>query len=176
MKTQPQIADHWYPKDVKSRALVDEYLEYQHNGVRLPCAMYFATKFLMPIMSGKPPNEKKVNELQKQMEKSLDSLENIWLASGRDKEFLATKEISFADILAACELEQPMMAGYDTFKDRPRLTEWHKQVREETNPHYDEAHAGVNEIIETKGKGLRQRDMVFIYRYLRYVKFKRFFE
>jgi glutathione S-transferase len=148
METQPQIADNWYPRDLKTRALVDEYLEYQHNSVRLPCAMYFQSKFLIPKFSGKPVNEERVKSFKKQMEKSLDSLEDVWLASGTDKKFLATKEISFADILAACELEQPKMAGYETFKDRPRLTEWYERVKELTNPYYDEAHVIVNKVIQ----------------------------
>lgn len=102
------FADNWYPNDLRTRALVDEYLEWQHNNTRLGCAMYFQTKFLIPKLSGEPINENKLNAFKKQMEGALDSLENIWLASA-DKKFLATKEISFADILAACELEQPKM-------------------------------------------------------------------
>ena len=39
------------------------------------------------------------------MEKVLDLMENTWLES-KEKRFLATNEVSFADILAACEIEQ----------------------------------------------------------------------
>lgn len=100
--------DHWYPNDNKSRAMIDEYLEWQHNNTRLGCAMYFQSKFLIPKMSGQPVSENKVQAFKKQMEGALTSLENIWLESA-DKQFIASKEISFADILAACELEQPKM-------------------------------------------------------------------
>jgi glutathione S-transferase len=175
MQSQPHIADNWYPKDPKTRALVDEYLEQQHNAVRYPCAMYFQTKWLIPTFSGKKPNEKKVEYYEKLMKKSLDSLENVWLESA-DKNFLATSEISFADILAACELEQPRVAGYDVFNGRPKLTKWHERVKEQTNPLYDEALADLNDIISPKGKRPSKFDMLFVYRYLRYVKFKRFFE
>jgi glutathione S-transferase len=102
------FGDNWYPSDIRTRALIDEYLEWQHNNTRLGCAMYFQSKFLIPKISGQPPNESKVAAFKKQMENSLDLLENVWLASA-EKNFLATKEISFADILAACELEQPKM-------------------------------------------------------------------
>ncbi|KAG5684923.1 hypothetical protein PVAND_014131 [Polypedilum vanderplanki] len=175
MQSNPNISENWYPKDAKSRALVDEFLEYQHIGVRYPCAIYFQTKWLLPTFSGKPPNEKKVREYENLMIKSLDTFENIWLASDQ-KEFLATKEISFADILACCELEQPRMADFDTFKDRPRLKKWHEKVKKETNPYYDEAHKNVYDIIQSKGKLSSKFDLVFIYRYLRYIKFKKFFE
>ncbi|KAG5684919.1 hypothetical protein PVAND_014127 [Polypedilum vanderplanki] len=147
IETRNGVAENWYPKELKTRALVDEFLEYQHNAVRLPCAMYFQTKFLIPIFSGKPVNEERVRSFKKQMENSLDALENIWLQS-TEKEFLATKEISFADVLAACELEQPKMAGYNTFEGRPKLTKWYERVKEVTNPYYDEAHVIVNKVIQ----------------------------
>lgn len=50
-------------------------------------------------------NEKKLEMFKEQMEKVLDLMENTWLES-KDKKFLATNEISFADVLAACEIEQ----------------------------------------------------------------------
>lgn len=61
-------------------------------------------------MTGEPANENKVKAFKKQMEGALNSLENVWLESS-EKQFLASKEISFADILAACELEQPKMVN-----------------------------------------------------------------
>jgi glutathione S-transferase len=41
-----QIADHWYPADIKLQAKVDEYLEWQHTNTRIFCAMYFQHKVL----------------------------------------------------------------------------------------------------------------------------------
>ena len=46
------------------------------------------------------------------MEKCLEELERIWLQDGQ-RPYLCGDTISCADILAACELEQPAMAGYD---------------------------------------------------------------
>lgn len=102
--------EHWYPSDNTTRAKIDEYLEWQHNNTRLGSAMYFQSKFLIPKITGQPINENKLKAFQKQMEGALDLLETVWLQSA-DKSFLATKEISFADILAACELEQPKMVN-----------------------------------------------------------------
>jgi glutathione S-transferase len=148
MATRKGIQDHWYPTDIKSRALVDEYLEWQHNNTRITCALYFQSKWLFPLMTGKPPKESHLKMLQGQMEKTLDSLENIWLESA-EKTFLAGNEISFADILAACELEQPKIADYDPFNGRPKLTSWYERVKKATNPYYEEAHAIVNKIVNS---------------------------
>jgi glutathione S-transferase len=148
--SNPTVADHWYPKDIKERARVDEYLEWQHNNTRVACAGFFRTKYIEPMLKWKnPPSAKKIEASKVLMEKTLDSLENIWLED-QSKAFLATKEISFADILASCELEQPKLCDYDPFAGRPKLAKWHQQVKEQTNPIYDEAHAVVHSFIGTQ--------------------------
>nr|BAH70628.1 ACYPI007233 [Acyrthosiphon pisum] len=40
------VADHWYPKDIQRQALVDQYLEWQHNNTRAHCTEYFRHKAL----------------------------------------------------------------------------------------------------------------------------------
>lgn len=152
METNPNVVDdHWYPKDIRSRALVDEYLEWQHNNTRIPCAMYFQSKWLIPLMTGNPPIESNVEMFKARMEQSLDLFDNIWLEN-TNKPFLASNEISFADILAACELEQPKMANYDPFQGRPKLNAWYQRVKEITNPYYDEAHQIINKIVSNNNK------------------------
>lgn len=146
-KNPNSIAEHWYPKEQRSRALVDEYFEWQHNNTRMTCAMYFQAKWLKPMMSGKPPKAEQVEFFKENMEKTLDLLENVWLESS-EKKFLTTNEISFADILAACELEQPRVADYDPFEGRPKLTAWYQKVKEITNPFYEEAHVFINKIVK----------------------------
>lgn len=102
-------------------------------------------------MSGKPPVEDRVKLFKSHMEKTLDLLENTWLESA-EKPFLTSNEISFADILAACELEQPKIADYDPFVGRPRLSAWYFRVKELTNPFYDEAHGILNKIVNGNKK------------------------
>ena len=38
------VPDHWYPKDSKQQAKVDEYLEWQHLDTRLNCGAFFQQK------------------------------------------------------------------------------------------------------------------------------------
>nr|UVC41629.1 glutathione S-transferase 6 [Eriocheir sinensis] len=142
------VDDHWYPKDSKAQARVDEYLEWQHANTRLNCAMYFQHKFLIPKLFGREVNMKKVADFQTRMETVLEQFETVWL---KDQPFVAGNKISIADIIAACELEQPGMAGYDVYEGRPTLTAWMQRVREALQPHYDEGHVIVNKIRTKQG-------------------------
>nr|QNM80618.1 glutathione S-transferase theta [Daphnia pulex] len=148
------VEDNWYNADLQLQAKVDEYLQWQHLNTRLFCAMYFRHKFLEPMMLQKPVDEKKVARFQKEMEKCLSEIENIWLDSGK-KNFITGDKISIADLLACCELEQPGMAGYDVFSKHPIIGAYRERVRKATEPHYEEAHKIVR-IITNKFKGVPQ--------------------
>ncbi|KAJ8929157.1 hypothetical protein NQ314_018181 [Rhamnusium bicolor] len=140
------VDDHWYPKDSKHQARVDEYLEWQHLNIRMYCSIYFVTKWLIPTLTGKQPTPEKLKKVEDDMANILDKFEELFLANGP---FINGLKISFADILAACEIEQPRMAGYDAKEGRPVLKSWMERVRNECNPYYDEAHEMVNKIAES---------------------------
>ncbi|KAF0297405.1 Glutathione S-transferase theta-1 [Amphibalanus amphitrite] len=134
---QYPVADHWYPADPQRQARVDEYMAWQHNNTRLQCAMYFQTKFLIPMMSGQPVDERRAARFQAGMERALDHLEAVWL---RDSPYVAGPQLSVADLLAVCELEQPIMVNYDVAAGRPRLAAWMERVRSDCHPVYAEVH------------------------------------
>ncbi|XP_071445891.1 glutathione S-transferase theta-1 [Hetaerina americana] len=144
------VPDHWYPRDFKSQAVVDEYLEWQHLDIRANCARYFQIKFLQPAITGIPAKEERVMDFRKRMEKSLDDVEKFWLKNG-EKKYLTGNEISIADILGACEVEQPKMAGYDVRLNRPHLSSWLDRVKNYLSPHYDEVHKQVYKVAEAFG-------------------------
>jgi len=146
------VADHWYPQDHKLQARVDEYLEWQHQGTRLQCSTFFQEKWLFPIAFRQPPNEKRIASTRVSMEKCLEELERIWLQDGQ-RPYLCGDTISCADILAACELEQPAMAGYDVREKSAILKAYMDRVKAKLNPYYDEAHAVVYKVTN-KFKGL----------------------
>ncbi|KAL0272169.1 UNVERIFIED_CONTAM: hypothetical protein PYX00_005248 [Menopon gallinae] len=98
------VPDHWYPKDLQKQARVDEFLEWQHIGARAPLAMYFRTLFLVPMVTGKPADEAKVLSWKKKMETALDEIENVWL---KRSQYLGGDQISIADIIGLCEIDQP---------------------------------------------------------------------
>ncbi|XP_037951322.1 glutathione S-transferase theta-1 [Teleopsis dalmanni] len=133
-----QFSETLYPKELKARAKVDEFLEWQHLSVRLGCAMYFMRLWLLPMNGlAKMPSEEQILKLQKEMENSLDIIENIWLDKS---EFLTAKKLTIADIFGASEIEQTRLTKYDVSRKYPKIAEWLEKVRKESNPYYDEAH------------------------------------
>ena len=63
---------------------------------------------MIPALTQEPPNEKRVQNFQKGMEKALKDIQDIWLENGQ-KKYLGGDKISVADIIAVCELEQPFL-------------------------------------------------------------------
>lgn len=139
-----------YPKDIKPQARVEEFLEWQHIGLRLHCAMYFRATYLDPIFTGKQPDAKSIRGYEQRMVSALNVFEAKWLNNGT--KFIAGNTITVADLFAACELEQPRMAGYDPADHFNGISVWWKNVRNHFNPIYDEAHVTVNKIVNKNKK------------------------
>lgn len=106
LASRNQIDDHWYPKNDQVRARIDEYLEWQHYHTRQTCAQYFMLRYMKPRTVGPSPGDAQiVASAETQMNQALDKIENLWLRPGC---FISgTNQLSFADVLAACEIEQP---------------------------------------------------------------------
>ncbi|GAB0088935.1 glutathione S-transferase theta-1 [Sergentomyia squamirostris] len=129
--------DFWYPEDAKARALVDEYLSWTHNNIRVAAGLYFITKWRTPILTGEPADEKEVRKLERQLSSTLDIMENIWLETSP---FIAGESFTVADVFAACDIEQPRICGFDPLNSRPRLTAWFSRVKDKLDPVFTEHH------------------------------------
>ncbi|XP_059619558.1 glutathione S-transferase theta-1-like [Phlebotomus argentipes] len=129
--------DFWYPEDAKARALVDEYLSWTHNNIRIAAGMYFFAKWRDPLMTGQKPDEKKVKKLETQLSNTLDVIENVWL---KTTPYIAGENITVADIFAACDIEQPRVCGFDPLASRPRMTAWFGRVKAKLDPAFTEHH------------------------------------
>lgn len=140
------VPDHWYPKDLMGEQKVNEYLHWQHLTTRLSCAMYFQNKILLPCINEKPINKEELEKFWTRMNKTLDEIEQIWLDNGKKNYIAGGDKISVADIVAVCELEQPLMAGFDVRTNRPVLTAYMERIRLELNPHYDDVHQKVYQV------------------------------
>ena len=81
---EKEVEDHWYPRDSRAQARVDEYLEWQHLGTRMNCAGYFQQRWLFPMMT-KKFDEKAVAKAEKNMVACLNDFERVWLQNGDKK-------------------------------------------------------------------------------------------
>ncbi|BES96725.1 glutathione s-transferase [Nesidiocoris tenuis] len=133
-----KIDDNWYPADAIARAKVDEYIEWQHIGIRAPCALFAFAVFFTPKITGQAPNPRQIEARKTSAIKACDDINDVWL---NGKQFVAGEQISFADLLAACELQQLLLTDLDPKEGRPNLAAWMERVRQLTNPHFDEAAA-----------------------------------
>lgn len=116
-----------------------------------------------------PVNEKAVKRFQDGMVNCLHEIEHIWL-NGDKKQFICGDNITIADILACCELEQPGwtsifrmklfsanilflegMAGYDVFAKHPIIGQYRDRVRNATGKHYEDAHKIVRIVTKKYG-------------------------
>jgi len=62
--------------------------------------------------------------------------------------------ITLADLLCACEIEQPMCTGYEILSKRPLIKAYMERVEARLAPHYTNAHGVIRGLRErvTKGK------------------------
>ena len=64
----------------------------------------------MPKLTGEPVNEKRAERFLQGLEGSLETMENIWLEKNH---YIAGDDLTVADLLATCELEQPGKICFD---------------------------------------------------------------
>ncbi|KAA0716830.1 Glutathione S-transferase theta-1 [Triplophysa tibetana] len=89
-------------------------------------------------MMGQPPDAGKVDKALGELEETLDKLEKMFL---KRQAFLCGDDISLADLLAICELMQPLGGGRDILKDRPKLLSWKSRVQSALSDSFDDAHS-----------------------------------
>ncbi|XP_013888951.1 glutathione S-transferase theta-2 [Austrofundulus limnaeus] len=139
LATTFDVPEHWYPRQPEQRARVDEYTAWHHMNTRMKAAKVFILEVLLPTQFGTPAvDEVRLKRALSELEDTLDKLESMFL--GRQA-FLCGDDITVADLLAACELMQPLGGGRDILKDRPQLQRWMSRVRSAVGDSFDEAHA-----------------------------------
>ncbi|XP_061389073.1 glutathione S-transferase theta-3-like [Musca vetustissima] len=137
LAAKDQISIAFYPIDLHERARVDEFLSWQHTGIRTSCSLYFRFQWVQEKAFGSPASEAKVAKYRKLMEKDLELMENLWL---KDTEYLAGNKLTAADVFGACEIEQIRCCGYEIKNKYPKIYSWIERVRHELHPFFNEAH------------------------------------
>ncbi|KAF7641932.1 hypothetical protein LDENG_00268160 [Lucifuga dentata] len=136
--TKYNLADHWYPRQPERRARVDEYTAWHHTHTRLHAAKVFILEVLLPAQSGSQVDQVRLNRALSDLDQTLDKLESMFL---RRSSFLCGDDVSVADLLAVCELMQPIGGGRDVLKDRPLLQRWRSCVQAAVGESFDVAHS-----------------------------------
>ncbi|XP_037805800.1 glutathione S-transferase theta-1 [Lucilia sericata] len=129
------VPEHWYPRKNLGRSRIDEFLEWRQRNMGLACTDYFQQKWLVPYLQKTRPNDNSVNVAAKQLEHTLNDFENLFLHS---KKFMVGDTVSFADLVAICEIDQPKYIGFNPFANRNKLSRWYQSVQEELGPYYKE--------------------------------------
>ncbi|XP_069001439.1 glutathione S-transferase theta-2 [Embiotoca jacksoni] len=132
------VPEHWYPRQPERRARVDEYTAWHHTNTRPHAAKVFILEVLLPTQSGSAVDEVRLNHALSELKDTLDRLESMFLCR---QPFLCGDDITLADLLAVCELMQPLGGGRDVLKDRPLLQQWKSRVQSAVGDSFDRAHA-----------------------------------
>lgn len=104
--------------------------------------MIFLQAWALPFISGKLPDDKLIQRLNRVLSKCVDDLENIWLKSNK---FLAGDEASIADLTAGVNLEQVIglkLFSLDNVR-HPKVYLWLEATRQEFNPSFNIHHSYV---------------------------------
>lgn len=140
MAIKNNVVDHWYPRaDQQKQAKVEEFLNWQHLCVRKHCVDLFLTKFRSRIGIGRftkePADEAKLKSLREEISKAVSHIADYFLG---DKPFIASDEISIADILGVCEIFHTTGVEEESlYKDNAKVSAWVERVRQRLQPDFD---------------------------------------
>ena len=94
------VPDHWYPADLRKRAVVDMYLDQHHSFLRVGSSLSLST-LLSPRMTGKPIDSAMLKYSKNFLKRSLVDLETRLSLHA----YICGPEKTIADLAAACELD-----------------------------------------------------------------------
>ncbi|KAJ8415295.1 hypothetical protein AAFF_G00422750 [Aldrovandia affinis] len=137
LATNYKAPEHWYPHQPERRARVDEYTAWHHTNIRPHASKVFIMEVLLPRMMGQPQDPVKMDRALAQLSETLEKLESMFL---KRQPFLCGDDITLADLLAICEIMQPLGGSRDILKERPQLVTWKTRVQSALNDSFDEAH------------------------------------
>ncbi|XP_057518837.1 glutathione S-transferase T1-like [Amaranthus tricolor] len=136
------VPDHWYPSDLRKRAKIQSVLDWHHSNLRYGSTRYLMNTVLAPFL-GKKPNLEAAAEYELKLGEAFSTIETLWLKDD-SKFLLGNVQPSVADLSLVCETMQlHMLPEEDTKRilgPHKKIQQWVENVREATNPHFDEVH------------------------------------
>jgi glutathione S-transferase len=163
LATTRNVADHWYPKDPKRRAVIDSILEWIPLNITVGWGPLLVSRVMAKIpgvgnLLNMETDEKLEARSEKILHAGLDLVETV-LLSGPGKFLENGDEVSLADIVLLCQLKQLKVSDAKTQEDilgsRAKIAAWMDAVENATNPHFEEVHKEIYAIAE-KVEGSRK--------------------
>ncbi|KAG8466036.1 hypothetical protein KFE25_005606 [Diacronema lutheri] len=142
------VDDRWYPQDARTRARVDEQLDWHHAHSRKGVPYFFHRYIVAPFFGGKPDREAEAIGKEAYLQ-ALAFLNRHQLAKRR---FLAADHITIADLACYAELG-PMYWDDDLgprIKALPNVVAWMARIRAE--PWHDDVHGEVIGLVRRGAK------------------------
>lgn len=93
--------EHFYPADLKERAIVDQYLDWHHTFLRQGAGGLIFRRCFAPALLGKTFSEEELAFHETYLKRSLNLMER-WLTKSK---YLCGNQMTIADISAAHELD-----------------------------------------------------------------------
>ena len=121
-----------YPKDLKTRALIDQWLHWHHQNTR-----NFTLTVFAPVAR---PDLKIPDSVVQQQQRTLAKVAKLLDQHLKEKSYMVADKLSLADIALYGDLGQLDSHFLDEFDftKYPNLNAWMKRMQ--TVPKYDEAH------------------------------------
>lgn len=138
----PDVADHWYPADLRKRALLHSLLDWHHCHLRRGAMGYLLNTILAPAR-GLTMNPQSAIECEKILSSALSVLESSWLKDSQ-KFLLGNDQPTIADLSVVCELMQFEVLDEEEkkkiFAPYEKVKQWIDRIKAATRPHFDDVH------------------------------------
>jgi glutathione S-transferase len=140
----PEVAPHWYPKDIKQRAKVNMYLDWHHGHTRAHLFKHLYENFTAAKQLGRPYNYAEASKTLPYVQKTLRECNDYLLS---DAPYVAgLEQVSLADLFLYCEISQLILMTEpdQSVKDSSfvshleNIRQW--MTKMEQLPHHDEVH------------------------------------
>ncbi|CAI9094031.1 OLC1v1029676C4 [Oldenlandia corymbosa var. corymbosa] len=147
----PQVADHWYPKELFKRAQINSILAWYHTNLRRGTLNFVIHSTFAPVF-GLPLDPEAAAEDEKVLSGSLAHIESFWL-KGDGPFLLGSSQPSIADLGLACEIMELEVVD-DGARERilsphQKILKWIDATKNATQPYFDEFHALLPQVKQT---------------------------
>jgi glutathione S-transferase len=130
-----------YPKDLKVRAKINEFLHWHHTNTRLFTINLLRPEFAKKLNSASPADLAALEKKDALIERVFGLLETFLV-----KDFIAHTDFpTIADYTAYCEIDQLEVMGYE-FSKYPKVCAWTARMR--SQPFNDEIHEALRGFIK----------------------------